>query len=102
MRHSSAVKLCVAGILLLAAGGIAPTQAASPGLTVTHPSSVAASPNISDLPVDHFRQSPAELHIVPPAKPLPQRPSGPGGPQGHVQGEPGPHNGIEPKASFGG
>ena len=39
---------------------------------------------------------------MPPAKPLPQRSSGPGGPQGHIQGEPGSHDGIEPKTSFGG
>jgi hypothetical protein len=70
--------------------------------TVSHPSSASVSPNLSDLPIDHFRQSPAELHIVPPAKPLPQRSPGPGGPQGHIQGEPGSHNGIEPKTSFGG
>jgi len=102
MRQVNAVSLCVAGILALAASGIAPGWAASPGLTVTQPSSAAASPNMSDLPLDHFRQSPAELKIVPPAKPLPQRSSGPGGPQGHIQGEPGSHDGIEPKTSFGG
>ena len=102
MRQVNAVSLCVAGILALAASGIAPGWAASPGLTVTQPSSAAASPNMSDLPLDHFRQSPAELHIVPPPKPLPQRSSGPGGPQGHIQGEPGSHDGIEPKTSFGG
>ena len=102
MTQVNAVSLCVAGILALAASGIAPGWAASPGLTVTQPSSAAASPNMSDLPLDHFRQSPAELQIVPPAKPLPQRSSGPGGPQGHVQGEPGSHDGIEPKTSFGG
>ena len=102
MRQVNAVSLCVAGILALAASGIAPGWAASPGLTVTQPSSAAASPNMSDLPLDHFRQSPAQLKIVPPAKPLPQRSSGPGGPQGHIQGEPGSHDGIEPKTSFGG
>jgi len=102
MRQVNAVSLCVAGILALAASGIAPAWAASPDLTITQPSSAAASPNMSDLPLDHFRQSPAELQIVPPAKPLPQRSSGPGGPQGHIQGEPGSHDRIEPKTSFGG
>jgi hypothetical protein len=77
MRQVNAVSFCVAGILALAASGIAPGWAASPGFTVTQPSSAAASPNMSDLPLDHFRQSPAELQIVPPAKPLPQRSSGP-------------------------
>jgi hypothetical protein len=55
MRHASPVKLVGAGILFLAAGGIAPVQGASPGVTDTQPSSTALSPPMSDLPVDHLR-----------------------------------------------
>jgi hypothetical protein len=101
MRPRNIINVCAAFIFVTA---VATATTADPAgaQTVSHPSSASVSPNLSDLPIDHFRQSPAELHIVPPAKPLPQRSPGPGGPPGHIQGEPGSHNAIEPKTSFGG
>ena len=101
MRPRNIINVCAAFIFVTAVATAMPADPAG-AQTVSRPSSAAVSPNLSDLPIDHFRQSPAELHIVPPAKPLPQRSPGPGGPQGHIQGEPGSHNGIEPKTSFGG
>ena len=65
-----------AAFIFVSAVATAMTADPAGAQTVSHPSSASVSPNLSDLPIDHFRQSPAELQIVPPAKPLPQRPSG--------------------------
>jgi hypothetical protein len=95
----STLKIVGAALLLAASGGLAGAQTT----TVSHPSSAAVSPNLSDLPLDHWAQSPQDLKIVPPAKPLRPRASGPGGADAgdlHLQTQPGPDVGIEPKGNF--
>ncbi len=102
MTRPFAVKLLGAASLLLAAAAIGRAHGASPTVTVTAPSGIAISPAVSDLPTTRSMQSPAELNLVPPPKPGPQRGPGPGGREGAVQQEQRPHAGVHPKTSFGG
>src|SRR5713101_2961258 len=99
------LKVVGAALLLAASGEIASAEAASPAPVVSHPSTSALSPELSDLPTAHWAQTPQGLKLVPPPKPLLPRGVGPSGPHlgdKALQLEPGPEVGIQPKANFGG
>ncbi len=99
------LKVVGAALLLAASGGITSAEAASPAPVVSHPSTSALSPLLSDLPTAHWTQTPQGLKLVPPPKPLLPRGVGPSGPHlgdKALQSEPGPEVGIQPKANFGG
>jgi len=97
------LKIVGAALLLAASGGLAVAQTAPSAATVSHPSNAAVSSQLSDLPPAHWAQSPQDLRIVPPAKPLRPRGAGPGGAGPGNGTEPNPHSGgIQPKANFGG
>jgi hypothetical protein len=93
----STLKIIGAALLFAASGGLAAAQTT----TVSHPSSAAVSPNLSDLPPAHGASQ--DLKIVPPAVPLRPRASGPGGADSgdrHLQGQPGPDVGVKPTGNF--
>ncbi len=99
------LKVVGVALLLAASGEITSAEAASPSPVVTHPSTSALSPRLSDLPTAHWAQTPQGLKLVPPPKPLLPRGVGPSGPHlgdKALQAEPGPKVGIQPKANFGG
>ena len=101
MRHGFTVKFLGALVLLLTTGGIASAQ----NPVVSHPTSSAISPALSDLPTAHWAPSSQGLKLAPPPKPLRPRGAGPGGASSGdaaLQREPGPDSGIQPKANFGG
>ena len=94
-----------AALLLAASGEITSAEAASPAPVVSHPSTSALSPPLSDLPTAHWVQTPDGLKLMPRPKPLLPRGVGPSGPHlgdKALQSEPGAEVGIQPKASFGG
>jgi len=98
------LKVVGAALLLAACGEIASAEAASPAPVVSHPSTSALSPRLSDLPTAHWAQTPQGLKLVPPPKPLLPRGVGPSGPHlgdKALQLEPGPEVGIQAKANFG-
>ena len=97
------LKIVGAVLLLAASGGFDVVRAASPAPVVSHPSSSAMSQPLSDLPTDHWVQTPGELKLAPRPKPLPPRGAGPGEPNSggkSLQKEPAPRTGIQPKANF--
>jgi hypothetical protein len=99
------LKVVGAALLLAASGEITSAEAASPAPVVSHPSTSALSPRLSDLPTAHWTQTPQGLKLVPPPKPLLPRGVGPSGPHlgdKALQSEPGAEAGIQPKANFGG
>ncbi len=98
------LKIVGAALLLAAGAGLAAAHAAPPAATVSHPSSAAISPQLSDLPPAAWAQSPQDLKIAPSPKALPPRGAGPGASSGErsLQSQPGPPGGIQPKTSFGG
>jgi hypothetical protein len=99
------LKLVGAALLIAASGEIASAEAASPAPVVSHPSTSALSPRLSDLPIAHWAQTPQGLKLVPPPKPLLPRGAGPSGPHlgdKALQSESGQEVGIQPKAHFGG
>ena len=94
-----------AALLLAASGEITSAEAASPAPVVSHPSTSALSPPLSDLPTAHWVQTPDGLKLMPRPKPLLPRGVGPSGPHlgdEALQSEPGAEVGIQPKANFGG
>ena len=90
-----------ATLLLAMSMGGAPAQAAPPTVTVTYPSSAAASERLSDLPNAPWAQSPQHLTVMPSPKALPPRGAGPGAGEGEQHGQ-GPDIGIQSKTSFAG
>jgi len=101
------IELMVVGaaLLLAASGEITSAEAASPAPVVSHPSTAALSPRLSDLPAAHWVQTPDGLKLTPRPKPLLPRGVGPSGPHlgdKALQSEPGAEVGIQPKANFGG
>ena len=99
------LKVVGAALLLAASGEITSAEAASPAPVVSHPSTSALSPRLSDLPTAHWVHTPDGLKLTPRPKPLLPRGVGPSGPHlgdKALQSEPGAEVGIQPKASFGG
>jgi hypothetical protein len=99
------LKVVGAALLLAASGEITAAEAASPAPVVSHPSTSALSPQLSDLPTAHWVHTPDGLKLTPRPKPLLPHGAGPSG--SHLddkalQSEPGAEVGIQPKASFGG
>src|SRR5438105_12710267 len=92
-RMRSMSKNVGAELLLAASGGLAAAQTAPSAATVSQPSNAAVSSQLSDLPPARWAQSPADLKIVPPAKPLRPRGAGPGGAGPGDGTDPNPHGG---------
>src|SRR5437762_1868113 len=78
MKSRIVVNVLAASILAAAGmtGASGPASAAS--ATVSHASSSALSPNLSDLPTAHSAPG-QEVKLATPPKPLPPRGAGPGG-----------------------
>ena len=103
MRPRNIINVC-AGFIFIAAAATAISVAPAVAQTVSHPSSSALSPKLSDLPTAHWAQG-QNLKMVPRPKPLLPPGTGPGGPShpdGALQHEEGPHLPVNSKTKFGG
>jgi hypothetical protein len=103
MRPRNIINVC-AGFIFIAAAATAIPAAPAGAQTVSHPSSSAVSPKLSDLPTAHWAQG-QNLKMVPPPKPLlppGTAPGGPSHPDGALQHEEGPHLPVNSKTKFGG
>ena len=90
--------------VLLGTAGFGFAQTVSNAPIVSHASSSAVSPRLSNLPPARLAP-PQNPKMVPPPKPAPPRGAGPGGAargDSALQTQEGPQLGIQPKISFGG